>query len=536
VTDGAALSPSDTDPRRFPRWVLIAAGALLVCAIAVWLRYRALGTSTLWLDDAWVAAGARFPTVADTIRSGLTSPGFSVLYRAWAGVFGTSATTAQLLALTLAVAAPVLLFLAAVDRGLPLAAALLGGALLATAPAHIDMSDRLKQYTAEAFATTAVLWVAWRVIDRPSSAGRWVAFTAVTIGGSLLSSVVVVFAGCALAACLVAAWLTRPRPVRPAIVSTATLVLVAGSWMLVAVRPNVHDTLTDYWRGSFLDGSGFAGGLETRLRVLASGFQGVDSVLVLVVLLIAAGVVVRRRPVVALLLLLPTLVAIALAAMEVLPLGTGRTDVYLLPTYALLVAVATAEVAAMMRDRAAWVVPAAAITALILAVAVASPAPRVGRNCGDPPVRRSELVRCRYPAEDVGPLVRLVERSRRPGDVIVVYPSTGYAYGVETGYAIARRPDDLAPTQWVVDVRSPDVSVLQAHREDPEQWGAPLDRIIRGAPPRIWLTGSHLHRDWKVLKSMLMDRGYSPARIASRAGARLEVFLPTPRAGATPTD
>src|SRR6476646_6924767 len=90
---------------------------LAVCVVVIgcltlWLRYRPIGISSLWLDDAWVGVGVRFPTVGDTISSGLTSPGFSVLYRSWASLFGDGATTAQLLALTFAVAAPVVLFFA----------------------------------------------------------------------------------------------------------------------------------------------------------------------------------------------------------------------------------------------------------------------------------------------------------------------------------------------------------------------------------------------------------------------------------------
>ena len=121
--------------------------------------------------------------------------------------------------------------------------------------------------------------------------------------------------------------------------------------MLLAVRPNVHAKLTDYWRGYYLDGNGFAGGLGTRLQVLAHGFQAISAPVVLLGLTVAAGIVLVRRPLVGLLLVLPTGVAVLLAAFAVAPIGTGRTDMYLFPSYALLVAVAVAEIAAMLAPR-----------------------------------------------------------------------------------------------------------------------------------------------------------------------------------------
>ena len=305
TTTSAATAPATKpEPESAAlRWLTLAACAILLVGVTVWFRYRAIGVSSLWLDDAWVGVGARFPTIGDTVGSGLTSPGFSLLYRAWAAIFGTSATAAQLLAVAFAVAAPVVLFFAASERGLPWYAALLGGGLLATAPAHIDMSTRFKQYSAEAFAATVVLWVAWRVIERPGSWRRWSGFTAVAIGASLLSSVGAVIAGTALGVCFIATLVSRPLRLRAAVVASCAYGVVVGPWLILAVRPNIHPKLAEYWRGYYLDGNGLAGGLTTRLKVVASGFQSADSTLVLVVLAIAAVVVLVRRPLVGVLVL-----------------------------------------------------------------------------------------------------------------------------------------------------------------------------------------------------------------------------------------
>src|SRR6478735_2834707 len=123
----------------------LAAATLFIIVITVWLRYRAVGASSLWLDDTWVAAGARFPGIVDTIRAGLTSPGFSLTYRAWTVLFGHGATAAQVMALIFGVAGPVTLLVACIERGLPIFASMFGATLFATAPAHIQQSTHLKQ-------------------------------------------------------------------------------------------------------------------------------------------------------------------------------------------------------------------------------------------------------------------------------------------------------------------------------------------------------------------------------------------------------
>ena len=516
----ALAAPTRPEPRTSSARsrLVVAACLIVVAALAVWFRYRAVGISSLWLDDAWVGVGAHFPTIGDTIGSGLTSPGFSLLYRGWANAFGSGATTAQLLALGFAVGAPVVLFIAATERGVRWFAGLLGAGLLATAPAHVDMSVRLKQYTAEALAATVVLWLAWRLLDRPGSSGRWAALTAAAVGAGLLSGIGALVAGEALVVCIAAAWLSKPRQLRAAAIGTGVFALVMVPWALLVVRPNVHPKLAAYWRGYFLDGSGLAGGLIPRMRAVAHGFQSLDTTFVLLCLAAAAVIVLVRRPFVGVLLALPLASAVVLAALRIAPIGTGRTDVYLFPSLALLIAVAVSEIASMLAPRGRWataVVGGLAIGALVVVALVAAPA-------------------VAYPPEDLGPLVHIAEAARRPGDKIVVYPTAGFAYGIATRLPIQKRADVLSPTDWVVKVRDPNIVVLEAHRDDPEKWSGPLDQITAGSP-RIWLIGSHLFLDWPVLQQMLVARGYEPVRTFTRPGAELKLFVRPPTASVTPS-
>lgn len=505
----AESSPAPTLRSR-GSWRRVSLGAAVVAlaGLSLWLRYRSLGTTSLWLDDAWVADGSRVATIGDTIRTGLTSPGFSLIYRGWASLFGHSATTAQLLALLFALMTPVALFFVALERRLPVFAAFIAGALVATAPAHIEFSTHLKQYTAEAFGSTLVLWAAWRVVDRAADGRRWAVLTGVAIVASLTSSVGAITACSSLVVCSAAALLARPRRIRPPVVATCVYGLVVGVWVLTAVKPNVASAqLTKYWRRRFLNGSGFAGGLFDRLEGVARGFQSLDTILVLVVVLIAAVLVLLRRPLVGSLLLAPTVVAIALCALTIVPLGTRRTDIYLFPSYALLIAVAVTEIASLLPGRD-WLIGAATIAVAVLIVvnAVTTTAPG-------------------YPQENLTPLVHMVEQQRRPGDVVVVYPKAQYAYGLATRYPIATRFDPSAGPGWVVDVRGPHIVVL---RPALARWASQLDDLTHAAH-RIWVVGSHLKGrapDWGALLGMLKGRGYRIVEIQRRHDARLVLMGP----------
>ncbi len=140
--------------------------------------------------------------------------------------------------------------------------------------------------------------------------------------------------------------------------------------------------------------------------------------------------------------------------------------------------------------------------------------------------------------EDITPLVHIAEQQRKPGDAIVVYPSSGYAYGIATQYPIEKRQDVLSATDWVVKVRRANTVVLRAHRQDPERWAGPLDRLVGSS--RIWLLGSHVAlgrfplRDWPELQEMITARGYQQVRAEDRRGAHLVLFVKKPTTSPTP--
>jgi hypothetical protein len=386
--------------------------------------------------------------------------------------------------LVLGVLAPVLVFLVALERRLPWYAALLGGVLMAAAPAHIIYSSRLKQYTGEAVVATLLLWAGWRTVDRPASWPRWLTLAGVGVVAAVFSAIAAVFAGTVIAVCALVA--LSARSYRPPLVAAGAFAVVAGPWLLAVVSPNTNqDLVTRYWRGHYE---------LYRLRDVMRGFGPGDWLLVGLLVALAATIVLFRRPRVGILLVVPTLVATGFALLEIAPLGTQRTDIYLYPCYALLGAATLGELATIGHGR--WIAAATALLIIVVVLAVSDPA--------------GEGV---YPQEVMTPLVRLVERSRTADEPIVVYPLSGYAYGFASSYPITRERDAFAGPGWAV--RSPRAVVLPT---DCRRWPFFLNNL---EGRRAWLIGSHFQATWRVLLQMLEARGYTATRTYTRPGAAL---------------
>ena len=177
-----------------------------------------------------------------------------------------------------------------------------------------------------------------------------------------------------------------------------------------------------------------------------------------------------------------------------MPLGTGRTDVYLFPSYALLVAVAVAEVAAMLPPRSGR----HRVTTAVLVAAV-SVAPRLGTQ--------------RYPED----LTRWFASSRtlaaRRADRRV--PECGLRLRDRDPIS-DQTPAGCAPADGLGGQGAgPGYVLLEPHREDPEAWAGALDQLSARSP-RIWLLGSHFFSGLARAQGDDRARGYRAA--GSRAG------------------
>jgi hypothetical protein len=516
---GVATAPGPHRPPTAPAAALarspfVAAGvAVSLAVVGAWLRWSRLGASSLWVDDAWVAISTRVDGLDDLLRIGFTSPGFLVVLRLWSGLAGETATTLQVLPLALGVVGPPLCFYVARAWGARLGPAVLAGALLAVAPTHRIYSTHVKHYTAEVVMALLLLWGAAAVIREPGDRRRWVAL----LGGCVAATVVSASEAVVVAGVLAAAYVAAARQERtwlprlPALVFGGYLV-VAAAWHMFVLRPRLNRELYQFWEEAFIQ---LDKGLDTvpgqvrdRLEAVIAGFTTEDSHVALVLLGVAAAVLLTRRPIAAIALLVPVSVALVLATADVAPLGGGRTDIYLYPAIALLAGLGVDEAVRLFGRTGASL---ASVVALVAAIAV------VART--EPTLRGYHV----YPSQDLRPLVNLVERERRPGDITVVYPSASYGYGLYTKYPVRLRLDARTPVSFLVEPQDDRTVVLPMYREHPQRYRQPLSEVV-GEHRRIWLIGTHLRADWSVIRRILDEHGYAVAERHVTEGAELLLY------------
>lgn len=480
-----------------PRDWLLAVALGVVSGI---LRGGPLGPSSLWLDDAWTALVVRADSWPEAAGLAVTAPGFALLLRGWLAAVGFSETAAQLPAFAFAVLGPPAVYIAAVRARLHPVAGVLGGVLLAVAPAHLTVATRVKQYTLDALLATALIALAWRVLAAPADGRRWSWLLAGSTVATALSAAVAPVVAAAFLAGLAAAWRDRTG-LRPGLYATGAYAVVGTAWYLAFLRPSVSPALRDYWVGSYID---LSAGPVSASRDLVRGLGGVLAALsalpavpVGLALLAALVVVGARRPALALLLAGPVAVAGVLAALRLAPLGGGRTDVYLLPGLVLLAAVAV-DRACTADPRMGAGLAAGAVTASLLAWP--GPAP--------------------YPHHDVRPLVAELEAELGAGDAVLVYSATRWAYALYTGFGVAFPDDPTQPTGFDVVVRDPRVHVLEPQRDHPERYAPDVAAGIEGAD-RVWLLASAWQDDLAVLERLLTEAGLREVTRHVRPGGLL---------------
>ena len=484
----------------FP-WLPHLAAALALVVLAGVLRAAPLGASSLWLDDAWVALVSRADSLGDLRLVSLTAPGFSLVLAGWMAATGGSAAAAQLLPFLFAAVAPGALYLVAARRGAPPVVAGAAGAFLAVAPLGIDFATRVKQYSLDALLGAALLGLGWWVAELPDERRRWAWLTGAGVAAMVLTAGVVPVALGALAAGGLAAWRGGSGARRLAVVSGAVFAGVGGAWWALVLRPAVNDALRTYWEGHYLQvDDGVATAVREVPRVLGDVLAAASPLPVWAsAVLLAGGVtwLALRRRLVAALVVVPLLVGLVLAALQLAPLGGGRTDHHLFPVVALGMAFALEPT---WRRRSVALGVAAA---LAVALAVTVPAPRP------------------YPQEDLRPLVERLERELRSDDTVLVYPSAVWAYALYADLPIDVVADPGSIWRWRPEFLDPRVAVLRPHRDEPERYGPEVAAAVADAGDTVWLVASHHREDIGAIEAALRAEGLAPVDEWRERGARI---------------
>jgi hypothetical protein len=492
-----------------PRWSWLLDGLLLlaVTALAVWLRLEPLGPSSLWLDDAWVAVAHRVDTLAELRAVGVSAPGFVVLLRAWLLLVGYSETAAQLLPFVAGVAAPGLLYVVVRRLGWDRLAGLAGAALLTVSPMAVEYAARVKQYTLETVLAIGVFALTAWLLDDVRDRRRWAALVGLGLLATTVSAFVAPYVVAAVAAGLLLA--ARRRDVLAlcrGLVAGASYGFVALVWYLAALRPMVTPALQEFWSDGYLDAEAGDGVTTRVIEVLGGVLEGLSPLPVPLtggLLVLALVGLTLRTPVWGLAVATPTVVAVVLAALELAPLGGGRTDIYLYPSYALLLAGGLD--ALMRRGPPGWrsrapgaLVPLAVTGALLV---TAEPAGS-------------------YPRSDVRPLATELTEQRED-EALLVYPATVWAYALYTDDEIALQDDPAS--SWGFSPRFADDAtyVLPPGRDDPGAYLPTVERLLDDEVTDLWLLASHWRDDYAALQEQLSDAGFDQVAETRRDGAEL---------------
>jgi hypothetical protein len=535
----AATSARAALPRPDPVDLLVLGGLLL---IAVLLRVPELGPSSLWLDDAWVALTARADSLGEHLLVSVTAPLYVLVLAGFLGLVGFSELNAQLPAFVAGVAVPAVGYAVAVRAGIGRAGALLGAGLLATSPVLVEYSTRVKHFTLDALIVVVLLAIGAALLRRPLEPRRWWLAAGVGLVTTVASAGTAPVAGGVLAAGAAAAWAEGPvarrdgrtwrRDVGTVLAAGGLYAVSAALWGFGVVRQHTApDSLHDYWADHFLvtDAglAAFGADLLTTVGRLLGGFAPIHPTLTGVGLIAALALVMRRRgfaPTV--LTTLPLLTAVALAALALAPLGTGRTDSYLHPVLALILAMGLDEAtrarspggatgtqragdeARAPRDRLRGSVAPLVALALVVATAITA-ALRAGPD---------------YPEQDVRPLVAVLEQQVVDDDAIVIYPATRWAFALYTPAPIDLVPYPQEPNGFRPRFHDPRIAVLETHHDEPDRYRAAVANAV-GEHDRAWLLASHIRDDLGAIRAAFEAAGFSREAHEERPGAQLDLWV-----------
>lgn len=494
------------------RALLVDVAIVVVLTVAAYLvRRSGLGPSSLWLDDAWVALVHRVDAFSDVWRMGLTSPGFAVLLKAWLGVAGFTSPAAQAIPFVAGTLTPGAVY--AVGRRLRLrrTTALIAGVLLVLAPVHALYSTRVKQYALDGFLVVGLLWLALRASERAALTSRWRALCGAAALATVVSTTVVPAAAAMTVGALLRTLRSRLRELEDPkdalrygpvawVASYLVFALLWGGWMVGA---RLSERLNDYWSGYYIEAWADLPRIATALVEGLTGNAHRGFVLLLTALWLAGGVLaLRHRLRDAVLLWGPPAAALVLAVLGSVPLGTGRTELYLYPLLALGLAWGV--------DHALRVLGRPAYQEIVGFVALAALLPVL--------LPAAEI---RYPQQDLRPLVEMVEANFDATDRVLVSPGAAYATALYGPWMVGIRrneaPLGFAPrfTERLTVIRiSGDTANLES-RYGPLPVGA-----------RVWLLISHDREErLEGAREALRDLGYRPVGEWSRPGAGLELWV-----------
>ncbi|HWP66584.1 MAG TPA: glycosyltransferase family 39 protein [Candidatus Limnocylindria bacterium] len=466
------------------------------------MRANDLGAFGFSNDEAWVALSTRVEGTAQYWLAIVMTPiGWAAVVKGLSLVHVSEAAL-RLVPFAFGVATVALAYRA----GRRFAGHRLGGVLAMAAaafdPLAIGYAKVLKQYTAEAFFCLLALDRA-AVFARRRTPRALLVVAAVLALGVPFSNAQLVVAPAVFGALLLDALVRRDaRAARTVLAAGAAVGAWACGYCLLLVRPRLPSATDPYWSTQqYLPFAWSA--LEagwTRLAWSLRPALGATTTIVALAAL-ATGCLVRRQRVVAVALVLLLLEIAGLSLLGVVPVSQPRVLLFLTTSLAAFAAAAVGGLVAR-----AWRRPLLGVAATIALALLAVDFARAH------PWRRS--IRPLF-VEDAGPLVRLMEQQRRPGDVVLLHLKTIFIHAY-----YQRAVPRLVPARDVstgfLPVRAPSTRLVK------ESTVAAEIAAARVAHRRAWLVASRLRREEELrLRRKIRGGGAAVVREERRPGAFL---------------
>ncbi len=349
------------------------AGVTTLTIFGFWLRWHGLSRGSLYRDDAWVALTRRVPWHTAWHMVG-TAPGFVMVERLWVWICAPSTWWAQIPTLVVATVGLVVFAVVATWWGLSRRAAIFATFFIVVSPVAVTYATHLKPYSHDILATTLVLAAAewWR---RDHSAWPFALVSVISLATAFDPAPLI--AGVAVAMVIIAVRGERWRQ----LLAPGVCALVPVVLLYLAVRDGISPQLATSWKPNFVQFDSLHSILHSTWTItsgLVTGFVDVaphlhipgyaKSLIVLTVVLAVAGAFASRANALA---AAGVIGAVLGAACHLVPLGTGRTDAYLYPALALLVAGGIHASVAFLRTRQPMLSRVSIIAVLVFSLATA---------------------------------------------------------------------------------------------------------------------------------------------------------------------
>ncbi len=344
---------------------------MVVTVLAAWSRAGGLTNGALYRDDAWVALTHRvaLPTAWKMVG---TAPGFVLFERLWTSLTAPSTLWAQLPIYVISVATVPLVALVARWLGLGRWASILASVFIAISAIDVQYATHLKPYASDVVAGLVIL-VSAEWFRRGHSPWPFAGASVLSVAISFTVAPIV------LGAALVLAFEARQKRVRELIAPALTMLVALGA-LYLAVRSGISPRLRQSWAPNFVQYSSLHSLAHSAWNItsgLVAGFSDttphwhVAGLSKLILAFIVIGVVIgalRDRARTSAPWSASLVVAAIFAAAHLAPLGTGRTDAYLYPALALLVAYGCEGVWSWLHERSLGLARVGVVALALLSV------------------------------------------------------------------------------------------------------------------------------------------------------------------------